>query len=198
MGAKIGARQVKELRDETGLPMMECKKALVEAEGDKEEAKVILRKRGMAIAQKRADREAKEGLVGGYIHFNGRVGVLVEVNCQTDFVARSDEFKAFVRDLCMHIAHEDPLCVEPAQLDPETIEREKSIVSEQLKNVPEHAREKAVEGKLRKEFYSRTCLLEQPFVKDNAKTIGQVLQELASRSGEKIAVRRFVRYELGD
>ena len=197
MGAKVEAKQVKELRDETGLPMMECKKALVEANGDREEAKVILRKRGMAVAQKRADRAAKEGRVESYIHFNGRVGVMVEVNCQTDFVARSDEFKAFVRDLCMHIAHENPVCVEPSQLDQEAIEREKSIVSEQLKNVPERAREKAVEGKLRKEFYSRVCLLEQPFVKDNAKTINQILQDLTSKSGEKIVIRRFVRYELG-
>ncbi len=177
--------------------MMECKKALVEANGDGEKAKIILRKRGMSIAQKKANKEAKEGLIHAYIHFNGRIGVMVEVNSQTDFVARSDEFKAFVRDLCMHIAHEDPLCVESSQLDPETIEREKNIISEQLKNVPEKARAKAVEGKLRKEYFSRVCLLEQPFVKDNSKTIKQLLQELTSRSGEKIAIRRFARYELG-
>lgn len=197
MGVEITAKEVKELRVETGLPVMECKKALVEAEGDREKAKLILRKRGMAVAEKRASREAKEGLVGGYIHFNGRVGVMVEVSCQTDFVARSEGFKAFVRDLSMHIAHEAPLCVDSSGLDAEAVEREKGIIAEQLKNVPEKAREKAVQGKLRKEFYSRVCLLEQVFVKDNSKTIKQLLEELTSRTGEKIAVRRFVRYELG-
>ena len=197
MGVRIAAKEVKELREETGLPMMECKKALVEAEGDREKAKVILRKRGMAVVEEKAAHEAREGLIGGYIHFNGRVGVIVEVNCQTDFVARSEEFKAFVRDLSMHIAHENPLCLDSSGLDAETVEREKGIIAEQLKNVPEKARERAVQGKLRKEFFSRVCLLEQPFVKDNSKPIKRLLQELTSRAGEKIAIRRFVRYELG-
>ena len=193
----ISAQQVKDLREETGLGMMDCKKALAEAEGDKEKAKEILRKKGLKAAEKRAGRATGQGLIGSYVHFDGKLGVIVEVNCESDFVARSADFKTFVADLSMHIANSDPSCVSRDEIDTALIEKEKAILAEELGKVPEQAREKAIEGKLSKGFYSRHALLDQPFVKDEKKTVGEVLSGLIAKTGENCKISRFVRLRLG-
>ncbi len=194
----ISAKEVKALRDETGLGMMDCKKALVEADGDKEKAKGLLRKMGLKVAEMRAGRSAKDGTIGTYVHFNGKLGVMVEVNCETDFVARSDNFKDFVQDVAMHIASAVPTCVSREDLDQAVVEKEKAILVEEVANIPEASREKALEGKLVKGFYAQHVLLDQPFVKDDSKTVGEVLNELVAKCGEKCQVTRFSRMQLGE
>jgi elongation factor Ts len=194
----VTAQEVKALREETGLPMMECKKALVEAEGDREKAKEILKKRGLKLADRKAGRETAEGAVGCYVHHNQKIGVMVEVNCETDFVARNEEFKAFVKDLCMHIAWARPDCVRREELDPELVRKEREIVAESLAKVPEAKREKAVEGKLAKTLYAQRVLLDQPFCKDEKLTVEKALKALVAKLRENVAIRRFCRFELGE
>lgn len=195
----ITASQVKELRDRTGAGMLECKKALEETNGDIEAAIDILRAKGAAKAAKRAEREAREGAIGSYIHMGGKLGVLVEVNCETDFVARTDDFQELVRDLAMHIAAANPLAVTPEELPEEVVERERSVFRDQVRNEgkPEHLWDRIVEGKLKK-FYEDSALVEQAFVKDPDKTVGQLITEVSAKTGENIVVRRFVRYALGE
>ncbi|HEY8483196.1 MAG TPA: translation elongation factor Ts [Longimicrobiales bacterium] len=195
----ITTEQVKELRDRTGAGMLECKKALEEANGDIEVAIDILRAKGAAKAAKRAAREAREGAIGSYIHMGGKIGVLVEVNCETDFVARTEDFRNLVRDIAMHIAAANPLAVTPEQIPAEIVERERAVFREQVKaeGKPEHLWDKIIEGKLKK-FYQDNALLEQAFVKDPEKTVGQLVTEVSARTGENIVVRRFVRFALGE
>lgn len=194
---QITAQMVKELRDETGLPIMECKSALVAAAGDKEKAKEILRRRGSALAAKRSARSTAQGVVDAYIHFNNRVGVMLEVNCETDFVAQSADFRKLVADLAQHIAMNAPEVVAPEDLDADILARERALLMEQMVNVPEQKREQAAEGKLRKTLYAEKCLLEQPFVWDETITVRQMLEALVAKTGENIRIRRFVRYALG-
>jgi elongation factor Ts len=196
----ITAGLVKELRERTGAGMMDCKKALEEAGGDIEAATAELRKKGLADAAKRAGRAANEGIVDSYIHAAGRVGVLLEVNCETDFVARTEQFQAFVHDVALHIAAMKPQFVSIDQVPEEYAASERAIFEEQAKDVPERAREKAVEGKLQKQLKS-LCLLEQEFVKDGgekkARTIEDLRVEIAAALGENITIRRFALFELG-
>jgi elongation factor Ts len=194
----ISAQQVKELRENTGLPMMECKKALVETDGDAEKAVEILRKRGLKVADKKSSRETREGVIGNYVHHDGKLAVLVEINCETDFVARNDDFKAFVKDVCMHIAWANPDCVKREQLDAGLVAKEKEIAAESLKKVPEDMREKAVEGKLEKTLYAQRVLLDQIFCKDDTKTVGQALLDLIAKLRENITIRRFSRLKVGE
>ncbi|HOB91812.1 MAG: translation elongation factor Ts [Bacillota bacterium] len=195
----ISAEMVKKLRERTGAGMMDCKKALVEAEGDIEKAIVILRERGLAAAAKKAGRTASEGLVDSYIHLGGRVGVLIEVNCETDFVAKTDEFKQLVRDLAMQVAASKPMVVRREEVPAEAIEQEKAVYRAQALNEgkPENVVDKIVEGRLEK-FYEQICLLEQPFIKDQDKTVGDLVTEKIALLGENISVRRFARFELGE
>ncbi|HWV35134.1 MAG TPA: translation elongation factor Ts [Thermomicrobiales bacterium] len=195
----ITAAQVKELRDRTGAGMLECKKALEEANGSIEAAIDILRAKGAAKAAKRAAREASEGAIGSYVHMGGKIGVLVEVNCETDFVARTEDFQALVRDIAMHIAAANPLAVSAEEIPEEVVERERAVFREQVRNEgkPENLWDRIVEGKV-KRFYQENTLLDQAFVKDPDKTVGQLVTEVSARTGENIVVRRFVRYALGD
>ncbi len=197
--ADISAAKVKELRERTGAGMMECKNALTEANGDMEKAIDILRARGAAKAAKRAEREVKEGVVASYVHMGGKVAVLVEVNCETDFVSRNDAFQQLGRDLAMHIAAMSPLAISAEGISPDVIERERGVYAEQVKNEgkPEKMWDKIVEGKLNK-FYKESTLLEQPFVKDPDRTVKELITEVAAKTGENIVVRRFVRYALGE
>ena len=197
--ASINAKDVAELRRRTGAGMMDCKKALAESGGDFDKATEWLRAHGAARADKRADRAAKQGLVESYVHHSGNLGVLVELNCETDFVARTDDFRQLARDVAMHIAAAAPLAVSTDQLPAEVVERERRIYTEQVaqEGKPEAIRAKIVEGKLRR-FYSEAVLLEQPFVKDDARTVGDLVKELSGKTGEKVAVRRFVRFQLGE
>lgn len=196
---QITAQMVKKLRDMTGAGMMDCKKALQEAGGDFDKAVKILRERGLAKAAKKAGRAAKEGIIHAYIHGGGRIGVMVEVNCETDFVARTDEFKNLVNDIALHIAAFAPRWVKREDVPAEVIEQEKEIYRKQAlaEGKPEHVVEKIVEGKL-KNFYKENVLLEQPFVKDEDKTVEDVIKEAIAKIGENIVVRRFVRWELGE
>lgn len=198
-GTTISAKQVSALRARTGAGMMDCKRALEATGGDVEKGVEYLRKKGIARAERRARRTAAEGLIGHYVHFNGKVGVLVEVSCETDFVARTDNFRQLVRDLAMHIASARPLAVTADEVAAAHVERERAIFEAQVaeSGKPEHVRAKIVEGKLRK-FFSENVLLEQPFVKDEGKTVGELVQEIAGAVGENIVVRRFVRLELGE
>jgi elongation factor Ts len=195
----ISAAMVKELRERTGAGMMECKSALTETNGDMEKAIDLLRARGAAKAAKRAEREAKEGAIGSYVHMNGKIGVLVEVNCETDFVARNDAFQALARDLAMHIAAAAPLALTAEEIPADVVERERGVYREQVKQEgkPEKMWDKIVEGKLNK-FYKESTLLEQPFVKDPDKTVKDLITEVAAKTGEKITVRRFARFKLGE
>jgi elongation factor Ts len=201
--AEITSGAVKALREKTGAGMMECKKALTEAEGSEEQAIEILRKRGMASASKKSGRVAAEGVVGSYIHMGGKVGVLVEVNCETDFVARTDEFQSLVKDIAMHIAAAEPRFVTREEVPSDVIEKEREIVRAQAQgdpknaNKPEQVIEKIVEGRLNK-FYEETVLLDQPFVKAPEKTINELLTEKIAATGERISVRRFSRYKMGE
>jgi len=194
--ATITAQQVNDLRSQTGAGLMDCKRALVETNGNVEEAITILRKKGAASAAKRADRLAKEGLVYSYIHTGGKVGVLIEVNCETDFVARNDDFKALVHDLGMHIAAANPLYVTRDQVSETEIAAEREIAAAQVAGKPPAAVQKIVEGKLEK-FFSTIVLLDQPFVKVPEKSIKEILTEAIAKTGENIQVRRFTRYQLG-
>lgn len=194
----ITAEQVKELRDRTGAGIMDCKKILTQAEGDMDKAIELLREKGMAKAAKKAGRVAAEGLVEAYIH-NGKYGALVEVNSETDFVATNDEFKQFVKDIAMHIAASAPQYVKREDVPASIVDAEKEAQRQKALNEgkPEAIVEKIVEGRMDK-FYSEICLLDQPFVKDPDKTVGQLLTELISKIGENIIIRRFVRYERGE
>ena len=197
--ADISAAMVKELRERTGAGMMECKNALNETNGDMEKAIDLLRARGAAKAAKRAERDVKEGAVGSYVHMGGRIGVLVEVGCETDFVARNDAFQALVRDLAMHVAAAAPLALSADGIPADVVERERGVYLEQVKNEgkPEKMWDKIVEGKLNK-FYKESTLLEQPFVKDPDKTIKELVTEVAAKTGENIVIRRFARFVLGE
>lgn len=201
--AEITSAAVKALREKTGAGMMECKKALQEAGGSEEQAIEILRKRGMASASKKAGRVAAEGVVGSYIHMGGKVGVLVELNCETDFVARTDEFQQLVKDIAMHIAASEPRFVAREEVPADVVEKERDIARAQAKNDPKNANkpdqviDKIVEGRLNK-FYEEAVLLEQPFVKDPAKTVNELLTEKIAATGERITVRRFTRYKMGE
>ncbi len=190
---------VAKLRAMTGVGMMDCKKALTETNGDMDKAVDYLREKGMAAAAKKADRIAAEGVVGSYIHMGGKIGVLVEVNCETDFVAKSDKFQALVKDIAMQIAAAKPLYVSEADVPAEELEKEKEILSIQAKNEgkPEAIIAKMVEGRLKK-YYADFCLLNQPFVKDSDKTVQEIINEAILSIGEKISVRRFTRYEMGE
>lgn len=194
----VSAKEVKALRDRTGAGMMDCKKALQETGGDMEAAVDYLRSKGAAKAAKRSEKAVNEGTVGHYVHHGGRIGVLVEVNCETDFVANTDDFQALARDLAMHIAAAAPLAVSEADLPEEEVERERQVYLEQVRNEgkPENIQEKIVEGKLRR-FFEEATLLKQPFVKDTEKTIEELITEVSARTGEKIEVARFVRFEVG-
>jgi elongation factor Ts len=197
--AEISAKDVKELRDRTGAGMMECKNALSEAAGDMERAIDILRARGAAKAAKRAERETKEGAVGSYIHMGGKIGVLVEVGCETDFVARNDEFQRLVRDVAMHIAAAAPVAVRREDFPAELVERERAVYLEQTRESgkPEQIWNRIVDGKLEK-FFAEQALLEQPYVKNPDVTVGQLITEVSARTGEKVEVRRFSRFALGE
>jgi elongation factor Ts len=196
---EISAKAVKELRDRTGAGMMECKSALTEAAGDTERAIDILRAKGAAKAAKRAERETKEGIVGSYIHMGGRIGVLVEVGCETDFVARTDQFQQLVRDIAMHVAAASPVAVRREDFPADLMERERGVYREQVKESgkPEQIWDKIVDGKMEK-FFAESALLEQPFVKNPDITIGQLVTEVSGKTGEKIEVRRFARFALGE
>lgn len=196
---EISAKDVKELRERTGAGMMECKNALQEAKGDMEAAIDILRARGAAKAAKRAEREAREGAIGSYIHMGGKIGVLVELGCETDFVARNEEFQQLVRDVAMHVAATNPAAVSREDIPAELVERERGVYREQMKESgkPEHIWDKIVDGKLEK-FYAESALLEQPFVKNPDITVGQLVTEVSAKTGEKVEVRRFTRYALGE
>jgi elongation factor Ts len=195
----ISAAQVKDLRDKTGAPMMDCKQALTEAKGDMEQAIVILRKRGAAVAQKKATRITSEGSVASYIHAGGKIGVLVEVNCESDFVARTNDFKELVHDIAMHIAASDPKFIRKEDVTPEDYAREKDIYLAQAKasGKPDHIAEKMVEGKMSK-FYEEVCLYEQPFIKDQTISISQLISTKIGKLAENISVRRFARFKVGD
>jgi len=196
MSINITAQMVNDLRQQTGAGLLDCKKALVEANGNTEEAITILRKKGAASAAKKADRTTKEGLVESYIHVGGKVGVLIEVNCETDFVARNDGFRAFVKDLCLQIAAAGPLYVSRDQVPEAELATEREIATAQVQGKPPAAIQKIVEGKLEKHF-STVCLLDQPFVKTPEKTVKEILTETIAKTGENIQVRRFVRFKLG-
>ena len=193
----ITADLVKKLREKTNAPMMDCKKALEESNGDLEIAVDILRKKGQVVALKKAGRCAKEGIIGSYIHSNSKIGVLLEVNCETDFVARNDDFKQFVKNVSMHIAATSPSYVSREEVPGHILEREKNVLKESVKNKPENVMEKIVQGKLEK-FYSEVCLLDQPYVKDDKITIKEYLNELIGKTGENILIRRFVRLQVGE
>jgi elongation factor Ts len=188
---------IKKLREKTNAPMMDCKKALEESSGDMEIAVDILRKKGQVVALKKAGRCAKEGVVGSYIHSNSKLGVLLEVNCETDFVARNEDFKQFVKDVSMQVAATSPSYVSREEVPAHILEREKNVLKESVKNKPENVVEKIVQGKLEK-FYSEVCLLDQPFVKNDKITIKEYLNELIGKIGENILVRRFVRFQVGE
>ena len=194
----ITMEQIKELRDKTGAGVVDVKNALAESDGDMEKAVEYLRKKGAASAVKKSDRAASEGVVGKYIHSNNKIGVLVEVNCETDFVAKNEEFQALATDLAMQIAATDPLAVNPEDVDEEKVAKEKEIALEQLKNEgkPEEMLEKIVEGKLKK-FREENALMTQPFIKDNSKTIADLMSEAVAKLGENIQIGRFQRIEVG-
>jgi elongation factor Ts len=196
MSTTISAQMVNDLRIATGAGLLDCKKALTEADGNIEAATTILRKKGAASAAKKADRVTKEGLIESYIHVGGKVGVLLEVNCETDFVARNDEFKAFVKDVCLQIAAASPLYVSRDQVPEADLAKEREIAVAQVLGKPPAAVQKIVEGKLEK-YYSTICLLDQPFVKLPEKTMKEMLTERIAKTGENIQLRRFTRYQLG-
>jgi elongation factor Ts len=195
----VTAQMVKELRERTGAGMMDCKKALTETSGDVEQAIEVLRKKGLAAAAKKAGRSTSEGLVASYIHAGGRIGVLVEVNCETDFVARTDEFQELVSDVAMHIAAVEPRFVRREEVTADVLDRERRLFREQAieEGKPEAVVDRIVEGKIGK-FFAETVLLEQPFVKDSDKTVGDLIKEKIAKIGENIQVSRFARYRLGE
>jgi elongation factor Ts len=195
----ISPKDVSELRVRTGAGMMDCKRALEESGGDMEKASEILRKKGIAKAEKRTGKTASQGLVVSYLHHNGQVGVLLELNCETDFVARTDEFGRLAREIALHIASADPIGVNPEDIPADLVERERRIAEEQVAKdgKPENIRAKIVDGKLKK-FVAERTLTEQPYVKDDSKTVGQLLKEASGKLGEAISVRRFARFKIGE
>src|SRR5256886_91349 len=195
----ISANQVKELREKTGAPMMDCKQALTEAKGDLDQAVILLRKKGVSVAAKKATRVTSEGSVASYIHAGGKIGVLVELNCESDFVARTDDFKELVHDIAMHIAASDPKFVRKEDVTPEAYEKEKDIYRAQAASTgkPANVVEKIVEGKMAK-FYEEVCLMDQPFVKEPGINIHQLVASKIGKLGENISVRRFARFKVGD
>lgn len=197
--SQVSAQQVRELRERTGAGMLDCQKALTQAAGDMEKAIQILREKGLATAQKKAARVASQGLVASYIHAGGKIGVLIEVNCETDFVARTPEFQELVRDLAMQVAAANPRWVRREEVPAEVVEAERNIYRAQAaaSGRPAHVVDKIVEGKLEK-FFSETCLLEQPFIKDPDRTVHQLVTDAVARIGENIVVRRFARFQLGE
>jgi len=198
MTTAISAKDVKVLRDRTGAGMMDCKKALQETGGDLEKAVDLLRQKGIARAEKRADRGASEGLIGSYVHFNGRIGVLVELNCETDFVARTEDFQQLARDIALHIASANPLAVSAELVAADVLAREKAIYELQAADSgkPPAVQQKMVEGKIRK-FLEEQVLLEQAYVKDDTMKVGDLIKAASGKLGERVAVRRFVRFEIG-
>lgn len=199
MTHNVTAKEVSELRQRTGAGMMDCKAALQESAGDMDAAMEILRKKGAMKAEKRVGRSASEGQIGSYIHHNGRIGVVVEVNCETDFVARTDDFKGLVKSIAEHVAASAPLAVDKDQIPAEKLEAERRIAAEQVKasGKPAHLLDKIVEGKL-EAFYKEACLLYQPWVRDDSKTVGELVKEVSARTGENIKVRRFARFAVGE
>lgn len=197
--ANITAAMVKELRDKTGAGMMDCKKALQENDGDVDKAIAFLRTKGIAKAEKKASREVNDGLVEAYIHMGGKLGVLLEVNCETDFVAKTDDFKNFVRDIAMHVAASDPMTVSREGISEDILNREREIfkASALESGKPEHIVEKIVDGRMEK-FFSERVLLEQPYIRDDKKSIKDYLTETIGKLGENITIRRFVRFKIGD
>lgn len=195
----ITSKQVKDLRERTGIGMMECKKALEEAAGDAEKAALILRKKGFARAEKKAERATTAGLVGSYIHMNGKLGVLAEVACESDFVARNEEFQELVKNICLHIAASNPKYVSSEEIPADILDVEKDVVREQFKDSkkPAEVVEKIIQGKLGK-FYEEVCLLDQPFIKDDKQTIRQLIQTYVAKFGENIRVNRFARFQICD
>ncbi len=193
----VTAADVKKLRDKTGIGMMDCKAALEESGGDMEKAVEVLRKKGMAAADKRSGRTTGEGFIGSYIHSNGKIGVLVEINCETDFVARNEEFRALARDISMQVAATSPIAVSAEDVPAGVIEKERAIYAAQVKDKPANIVDKIVDGKMKK-FYQENCLLEQQFVKDTDRTVEQLVREFAGKVGENIQVRRFVRFAVGE
>jgi len=196
--AKIDLSLIQELRNRTGLGMMDCRKALEETNGDIDKAIELLRKKGAAVAAKRSDKETAQGIIHAYIHPGSQLGVLVEINCETDFVARTQDMQQFAKDLCMHIAAIKPLYLSPADVDPKFLEHERAIFKEQLASSgkPEKILEQIIEGKVKK-LYSDVCLLQQPFVKNDQLTIEDAVKELIAKTGENIKIRRFARFEIG-
>ena len=193
----ISAALVKQLRDQTGVGMMECKAALAEANGNLEEATTLLRKRGLAQAAKRAGRTTAQGAIGSYIHMGGKIGVLVEVNCESDFVARTEDFQLLVKEIAMHIAAASPTYVRREDVPADVVAREKEIYKEQVKDKPANVVDKIVEGKL-DSFYKQFCLMEQESIRDSKQTIGQILQAAIAKLGENMTVARFVRMKVGE
>jgi len=190
---------VKELRTKTGAGMMDCKEALKDSEGDFEKAIEYLRKKGMSAATKRSSKAAKDGTVGSYIHMGGRIGVLVEINCETDFVAKTADFQALAKDIAMHVAASNPRFVRPEEVPPEVLESEKGIYRSQAaeEGKPEKIWDRIVEGKLKK-YYEEVCLTEQKFIKNQDITVGALVKELIAKTGENIVIRRFARFQLGE
>ena len=195
----ISPKNVSELRTRTGAGMMDCKRALEESGGDMDKASEILRKKGIAKAEKRTGKVASQGIVVSYLHHNGQVGSLVELNCETDFVARTEDFQQLARDIALHVASADPLAVNPEDVPSELLERERRIAEEQVaqEGKPENIRGKIVDGKVKK-FVAERTLVEQPFVRDDKKTVGQLIKEASGKLGEAISVRRFARFKIGE
>ncbi|MGJ8654102.1 MAG: translation elongation factor Ts [Opitutaceae bacterium] len=196
MSVQINAKMVGDLRASTGAGLMDCKKALVESEGDVDKAVEILRKKGVATAAKKAGRDATDGLIETYIHLGGKVGVMVEVSCESDFVAKTDDFKQLVRDIAMHIAATNPACVSREDIDPALIEAERKVAASQAEGKPEHAIEKIVEGKINK-YLSESCLLEQAYVKNPDQTVQELMTAMIAKMGENMVIKRFARFQVG-
>ena len=196
----IDAKMVKELRDATGAGIMDCKEALKKADGDIEKAKEVLKKKGLAAAEKKRDRETKEGRVGSYIHGEGKIGVLIEVNCETDFVAKNDEFKKVVKNLAMQVAASKPKVVSREELPEEEIEKEKELYKEKMKDEgkPEHILGQIVDGMMEKRYYQKVCLVDQPYIKDPDISVKEYIKSNIATIGENIQVERFQRFELGE
>ncbi len=197
MSTVINANMVSELRKKTGAGLMDCKKALVESGGELEAAATILRKKGIASADKKAGRSTQEGLIETYIHVGGKVGVMIEINCETDFVAKTDDFKSLARDICLHIAASSPQYVRREEVAEEVLQSEREIAAAQAEGKPAHAIEKIVEGKLEK-YYAGVCLLDQPFVKNPDQSINELIKETVGKLGENIVVSRFARFQIGE
>ena len=197
--AEITAEMVKQLREKTGAGIMDCKRALAKADGDIDQAEMNLRKRGIDVTRKKAGRKAQEGLIGAYVHPGSKLGVIVEVNCESDFVARTDDFQRLVHDIAMHVAATDPRFISKEDVDNEVLEKEREVQRARALDAgkPEKIVDKIVEGRMKK-FYEEVCLLEQPFVKDNASTVGELITQMVSKLGENILVSRMARFKVGE